>query len=363
MRLREGSAALRRAVELVDDRAEPVEQPTLEIDGAGRGGVDHLPQRRDVVARADLVGQLHEAVELRGDHRHVGDAVALHELQGALGIPLVHEHDRVLEVQREEPERQRRHVVHRRRHQVDRVAADFDVVAGQVRGERRDLGLGIHRDRRALHRFGPAGGPRGVLQELTPRALVRKVAGLDVERVREPNEALDLADAETRVGRYARRPGRRGRDARAALIGHERGRVRVAEDEGDLVGGEVRVQGYIGPTRLEHGEQGLQQLGAIRGERGDGVAGAHTARPERVHELVGAAQQVARAPHLFVRVDHRDARRVGRRRRPESPRRVAHPVPVDSTRIACERSEVRGASPASARLARTASATIVSVGP
>ena len=107
LRARQRAAAFGRAVELVDHRTQPREQPPLELDRAGRGRVDHLPQRRHVVLRAHVLGQRHQPVQLRGHHGDVGDAVLVDQLQRALGVPLLHEHDGVLEVQREVPEVER----------------------------------------------------------------------------------------------------------------------------------------------------------------------------------------------------------------------------------------------------------------
>ena len=54
------------------------------------------------------------------------------EVERTLGLEGVHQHDGVLEVEREVAERERRQVVHRRRHEVDDPPPGVDVVAGQV---------------------------------------------------------------------------------------------------------------------------------------------------------------------------------------------------------------------------------------
>jgi len=97
LRTRQRATTLRRAVELVDHGTEPREQALLELDRARRGGVYHLPQRRHVVLGAHVFRQCHQPVQLGGHHGDVGDAVRVDQPERAFGVPLLHEHDRVLE--------------------------------------------------------------------------------------------------------------------------------------------------------------------------------------------------------------------------------------------------------------------------
>ena len=51
--------------------------------------MDHGAQRRDVVLRAHFIGQLEQAMELRGHHVAVGDLVAIDQLAAcASGVHL-----------------------------------------------------------------------------------------------------------------------------------------------------------------------------------------------------------------------------------------------------------------------------------
>ena len=172
LRAHHRAAALGGAVVLVDHRSPPLEHRALELDRARRRRVHHVAQRGDVVLRAHVGGQPHESLELRRHHVGGGDAVPLDQRERALGVPAVHQHHGMLEVQREVAERERRHVVHRRRHEVDVVAARLDVVAVEVRREHRDHLVGIERGNRAAHRLRAARGARRVLHELArePRA-------------------------------------------------------------------------------------------------------------------------------------------------------------------------------------------------
>ncbi len=70
------------AVVLDDLRAEPLDHVLLDLHRARRGGVDDRLERRQVVARADVVGQLEHPAEHRRHDLAVGDAVALDERRG-----------------------------------------------------------------------------------------------------------------------------------------------------------------------------------------------------------------------------------------------------------------------------------------
>ena len=60
--------------------------------------MDHVTQRRQVVAGAGGVGQCQQPMELGRHHVRVGDAVALDEPQALLRVPLVHQHHGVAQL-------------------------------------------------------------------------------------------------------------------------------------------------------------------------------------------------------------------------------------------------------------------------
>ena len=68
----QGDANLGAAVDLVNDGAEPLHQPLLDLDRAGAGGMADPAQRGDVVFLAHLPGQLEQFDE---HGRHGGDHV------------------------------------------------------------------------------------------------------------------------------------------------------------------------------------------------------------------------------------------------------------------------------------------------
>ena len=187
--------------------------------------MDHLAQRRDVVLGAHIGRELHEPVQLRGHHGRVGDPVARNEPQRLLGVPLLHEHHRVLEVGREVAEGERRHVVHRRGHQVHRVAARLNVVAQQVAAEDLHPGLGIERGERALHRLGPPGRARGVLHELPGDPVRRRSVGLAGQHGVERGEAFERArrtDGDASGLGHPGLPGSRAGHGAEPLVRHQR---------------------------------------------------------------------------------------------------------------------------------------------
>ena len=86
--------ALAARVVLVDHRAEPLDHLLLDRDRAGGCGVDDALQRRHVVLRAGLLGQLEHAHEHRRHDLAVGDVILVDEAEVLLGIEVLHRHDR-----------------------------------------------------------------------------------------------------------------------------------------------------------------------------------------------------------------------------------------------------------------------------
>ena len=107
--------ALGAGVVLVDDRPPPLDHLRLDRRRARRGGVDDGAQRRQVEARALLLGQLEQADEHRRHHLHVRHAVALDQLQSPSRVEALHDDGRAAEAVHAHREAQRRGVVQRRR--------------------------------------------------------------------------------------------------------------------------------------------------------------------------------------------------------------------------------------------------------
>src|SRR5580704_13268702 len=64
---------LRRPVVLEDDRSEPLDHAPLDVDGARGGGVYDALERAEVVAGADVVGEIEQPHEHRRDDLRVRD--------------------------------------------------------------------------------------------------------------------------------------------------------------------------------------------------------------------------------------------------------------------------------------------------
>jgi hypothetical protein len=72
---RDDDPDLRRTVVLEDHRPEPLDHPPLDVYGAWRRRVDDALERADVVARADVLGELEQSHEHRRDRLGVGDSL------------------------------------------------------------------------------------------------------------------------------------------------------------------------------------------------------------------------------------------------------------------------------------------------
>ena len=170
-----GAIALGGRVVLVDDRAEPLDDPLLHRHGTRRGSVDDGPQRRDVVAIAHRRSEREQPVEHRRHEVHVRHAMLLDEGKGLLGVPALHHHHR--------------HAAAERRHErdgerggvVQRAGAQVHVaVAVLVHRHARDQAVGIRRLGDALR---VAGGARRVEHGGAQRGVVDVGAALRREHV------------------------------------------------------------------------------------------------------------------------------------------------------------------------------------
>ena len=204
-------------------------------------------------------------------------------------------------------------VEHRQRPQVDAVL----VVPGV-----HDLGEGVQVGApvRVDHALREAGGAGGVVErdgsELVrdrPRQLAPRGPGDQVGVGHQPGLIGRLGDGRPgfavgghdqlfqRAG-FARR-GQRG--GQQPLVGDEDLRARVAQDVGDLLGGEPGVNGDEHRARQRDREMGDQHLGQVGHQVGDPVAGLDAAGPQRAGSprRLGRELGVGEAP---ATVDHGD---------------------------------------------------------
>ncbi len=74
-------AGFGRTIIFMDDRPHTVEHRPLNGDRARCRGVDNIPERREIVAALDFVGQLQQPAEHDRHHMEMSDPVALDESQ------------------------------------------------------------------------------------------------------------------------------------------------------------------------------------------------------------------------------------------------------------------------------------------
>ena len=132
------------------------------------------------------------------------------------------------------------------------------------------------------------------------------------------------------TGRGREPGGVRGGHAGAgeSLVHEQRPGLAVADDVGDLRGGEVPVDRREVPARLQRGEIELQRGYPVGQDRGDAIAGPQAARPQPAGELVDPGQQLARGVAGAIRLDHRRPAGTLLRPAPE-PERSHGPPPSD----------------------------------
>ena len=86
---------------------------------------------------------------------------------------------------------------------MDVVAAGLDVVALEVRRERRDHLVRIERGNRAAHRLRPTGGARRVLHELARQPIARPRVGVAALQLLDRLGAGHVAGGEAALPRHA----------------------------------------------------------------------------------------------------------------------------------------------------------------
>jgi hypothetical protein len=205
---RGGTAALARAVELVDDRAPPLDHLALGLGRARRRGVQHPTQALAREAVAHLPGQSQQPGEVGGHGVVVGDPVLVDQRQRLLAVPLAAQDQRRPAGERDEAHRQRTRVVERRvaqdhavdrclvqRHQELQAALALDHVAAR-------------RERRGAHPLRSTGGARRVEHRRAgdePLGLVGAGGGEQLVVVGEALDGSAERDAHADAGPLRRR--------------------------------------------------------------------------------------------------------------------------------------------------------------
>ena len=300
----DAAAAFRRRVVLGHHRPPPVEHPPLDLGRARRGGVDHAPQRADVVPGADRLGQRQQPPELRRHHVAAGHPVPLDQGEQVLRIEAVHQHDRVAEGDGDRREVQHRRVVERRAAQVDVAVVRLEAEDGEEPGGERRHRVRVLAGQRPAHALGAARRARRVEHRGAGRALPR-AAGAACAELGQRGEPGDVADREPGAAVDARLVGRGRRDVGEPLVRDERARLAVAEDVGDLGRGQVPVDRDHVEPGLQRGEEQRERVGAVRQHPGHGRAGAEPERLQSPAEPVGPGGQLGVADDRAVGLDRR----------------------------------------------------------
>ena len=196
-----------------------IELPHHEIicffTSGGHGAAAWTMQRVDdtsYFARTSL-GERQHAVELGRHHVARGHSMLVDQAQALLGVPLLHQHRRVAEMQGVGRPHQHGGVIERRTRQVDVVVERLDAEEHHEHGVERTEIRRVHLGHRPPHSLGSAGGARRVVHRhaggTTRRSGGRLVRG---ELVEGP-EPGDVADGEPPVLRQGdlRTPSHRGR--------------------------------------------------------------------------------------------------------------------------------------------------------
>ena len=172
--------------------------------------------------------------------------------------------------------------------------------------------------------FGAPGRAGRVVHDRAGRAVRRRCRRLPVLQVRVRHEAGNVAaDGEASRGREVDLVGRGARRVGEAGVGHERLRLAVPHDVGDLRADEVPVDRDEVEAGLQHREVELEDLARVGEQHRDGITGLEAGSSQAVHDLVGAGGQLP-GPHL-VAVGVDEGQLVGRavRRWPRTPAAAA----------------------------------------
>ena len=170
-----------------------------------------------------------------------------------------------------------------------------------------------------LHALRPAGRARGVVHRRAGGPVVRQARSA-APRAGQPTSVNPGTVA---VAEPARPAGSPASSAAASaglaepLVHEERLRLGVADDVGDLRGGEMPVDRGVVPAGLQRGQAQLLRRDPVRHQRRDAVARAQAPGAQRVHQLVDPREQVTCGVLGAVRLDHRKPVRVRLRTLPE----------------------------------------------
>ena len=295
------AVALGAGVVLVEHRPPPVDHLLLDLDRAGRRGVDRAAQRVVAVAQAHFGRELQHAHEHRRHPLAVGDAVALDQRQRLLGVEVLHDHRGAAEAHHRHVEAQRRGVIERRGREVDRVGTEAverrrDVEQRRWRVDRLVEQLGLD----ALR---PPGGARGI-EHVAPGALVGEAR----RRLRGQRVFPGFVPDQHTAHRVAMPQGRVPAEQRGGLAGEAGG-----DDEQLCAAVADDVLGFRRRQARAHG--GEEQPGALRRpenleiacvvveQQRDRVAALEAEAAEQLRALVGARFELA-VGHDLARVRH-----------------------------------------------------------
>ena len=303
---------------LDQDRSPPFDHLRLDVDRAGRGGVNRALQRGDVVAPPHFFGQFQHAHEHGRHQLRLGDLVLLDQFQKLLGVERFHDDRGAAERDRHPVEAQGSGVIQRRRRQIDAVGRHAAHIGAEKFQERiwqvDRIALEL-----VLDAFGPAGGARRI-QHVVAADFVRNPRGrlprhLAVPRAKSGQRFIDHIE---------QRCAGRVRDQPPDLLGaFRRGdddpRAAVLDDVGDLVLGEVAAdRGVIQPAALRRPADFHERQPVLEQER-HVIAGLQAECAEQMRALVrqfvelAIGDRLAAAGHLIgdlVRLGPRMHRRM-----------------------------------------------------
>ena len=280
------AVALGAAVILDQDRSPPFDHRGLDVDRAGRRGMDCAFQRRDIVAAPHVVGQFEYADEHGRYELGLRDPMFLDQAQKFLGVEGFHDHGRAAENGHHHVEAQRSGMVERGRREVDAVRIHAAHVGAQNPQERIR-----HVDRAALERLldalGTAGGA-GRIKHVIARDFVRDRRGRLRTRLLVPGAEAGQRFVQHEESRLIRRAGDEPFDVLGAFRrGNDDLGAAILDDIGDLILREVAAdRGVVEPAALR-GPAYLHERQPVLDQKGDVVAGFQPERPEQMRALVG----------------------------------------------------------------------------
>ena len=232
-------------------------------------------------------------MELGGDHVRRRHPALLDQPQHVLGQPFVHEHDGVPQVQRGAAEAQDGRVVQRRADDVDVVVLGLDPEEEQQSRQSERRLLGGHAQKLAKDALGIPRRARGVVHDVAEGPVLGHARRLGVAHLGVRGEAGHVANGEPAGCVEADFVRRGDGDVRKALMGDEGLCSRVLQDVGHLGRHQVVVDRDEVPARLQRREVDLDHLGAVGQQGRDDVADLEALCAQRVHDLIGVAEELA----------------------------------------------------------------------